>query len=88
MSLGCPKNLVGNEVMTGLMQAQGHVITADPEDAEILVINTCSFIRDSREESIEAILAEDTNLNRCGPERSRACNALRSKRRRAEDRNA
>ncbi len=57
ISLGCPKNLVDSEVMIGLLQEQGHVLTADPEDAEILIINTCSFIADSKKESIEAILA-------------------------------
>jgi ribosomal protein S12 methylthiotransferase len=43
--------------MIGLLQARGHELTADPADAEILVINTCSFIEDSRKESIEAILS-------------------------------
>ena len=57
ISLGCPKNLVDSEVMIGLLQAQGHVLTADPADAEILVVNTCSFIADSKRESIETILA-------------------------------
>jgi ribosomal protein S12 methylthiotransferase len=57
ISLGCPKNLVDSEVMIGLLQAQGHVLTPDPEDAEVLVINTCSFIEDSKRESIETILA-------------------------------
>jgi ribosomal protein S12 methylthiotransferase len=57
ISLGCPKNLVDSEVMIGLLQARGHELTADPADAEILVINTCSFIEDSRKESIEAILS-------------------------------
>jgi len=57
ISLGCPKNLVDSEVMIGLLQARGHVLTADPADADILVINTCSFIEDSRKESIETILA-------------------------------
>ncbi len=57
ISLGCPKNLVDSEVMIGLLQAQGHVLTADPADAEILVVNTCSFIADSKRESIETIIA-------------------------------
>jgi ribosomal protein S12 methylthiotransferase len=43
--------------MIGLLRAGGHVLTADPSDAEILIVNTCSFIEDSRKESIEAILA-------------------------------
>jgi ribosomal protein S12 methylthiotransferase len=57
ISLGCPKNLVDSEVMIGLLQAQGHVLTSDPEDAEILVVNTCSFIDGSKKESIETVLA-------------------------------
>jgi ribosomal protein S12 methylthiotransferase len=57
ISLGCPKNLVDSEVMIGLLQAQGHVLTSDPEDAEILVVNTCSFIEGSKRESIDTILA-------------------------------
>jgi len=57
ISLGCPKNLVDSEVMIGLLQAQGHVLTADPADAEVLIVNTCSFIADSKKESIDTILA-------------------------------
>jgi ribosomal protein S12 methylthiotransferase len=57
ISLGCPKNLVDSEVMIGLLQAQGHDITANPAEAEVLVINTCSFIGDSKKESIDTILA-------------------------------
>jgi ribosomal protein S12 methylthiotransferase len=43
--------------MIGLLQAQGHVLTSDPEEAEILVVNTCSFIEGAKKESIETILA-------------------------------
>ncbi|HTY61100.1 MAG TPA: 30S ribosomal protein S12 methylthiotransferase RimO [Acidobacteriota bacterium] len=57
ISLGCPKNLVDSEVMIGLLQARGHILTADPSDADILIVNTCCFIEDSRKESIETILA-------------------------------
>ena len=57
ISLGCPKNLVDSEVMIGLLQAQGHILTPDPAEAEVLVINTCSFIGDSKKESIDTILA-------------------------------
>jgi ribosomal protein S12 methylthiotransferase len=57
ISLGCPKNLVDSEVMIGLLQQQGHQLTADPKEAEILVVNTCSFIDGSKKESIDAILA-------------------------------
>ena len=57
ISLGCPKNLVDSEVMIGLLQAKGHVLTATPADADVLIVNTCCFIEDSRKESIETILA-------------------------------
>jgi ribosomal protein S12 methylthiotransferase len=57
ISLGCPKNLVDSEVMIGLLQAQGHVLTTDPAEADVLVVNTCSFIEGSKKESIETILA-------------------------------
>jgi ribosomal protein S12 methylthiotransferase len=57
ISLGCPKNLVDSEVMIGLLQAQGHVLTSNAEDAEVIVVNTCSFIAGSKRESIDAILA-------------------------------
>ena len=57
ISLGCPKNLVDSEVMIGLLQAKGHILTSDPQDAEVLVVNTCSFIEGSKRESIETILA-------------------------------
>ncbi len=56
VSLGCPKNLVDSEVMIGLLQKRGHTITADPKEAEVLVVNTCSFIESSKKESIDAIL--------------------------------
>ena len=44
ISLGCPKNLVDSEVMMGLLDSAGARLTARPEEAEILVVNTCSFI--------------------------------------------
>jgi ribosomal protein S12 methylthiotransferase len=57
ISLGCPKNLVDSEVMIGFLQARGHVLTSDPKDADIIVVNTCSFIEGAKKESIETILA-------------------------------
>ena len=56
MSLGCPKNLVDSEVMLGHLRLKGWRITAKLEEAEVLVVNTCSFIDGARKESIEAIL--------------------------------
>src|SRR5215470_12961302 len=56
ISLGCPKNLVDSEVMMGQLQQNGFQITADAEDAETVVVNTCGFIDSAKKESIEAIL--------------------------------
>jgi len=56
MSLGCPKNLVDSEVMLGHLRLKGWRITSRLEEAEVLVVNTCSFIDAARKESIEAIL--------------------------------
>jgi ribosomal protein S12 methylthiotransferase len=56
VSLGCPKNLVDSEVMMGLLDRAGAEITNRPETADILVVNTCSFIDKARQESIDTIL--------------------------------
>jgi ribosomal protein S12 methylthiotransferase len=56
VSLGCPKNLVDSEVMMGLLDRAGAEITASPEAAEILVVNTCSFIDAAKQESVDTIL--------------------------------
>src|SRR5687768_18610920 len=56
VSLGCPKNLVDSEVMLGLLQKEGHTLTADKSEADIIVVNTCSFIEASKRESIDTIL--------------------------------
>ena len=56
VSLGCPKNLVDSEVMMGLLDRAGGQLTARAEDAEILVVNTCSFIDTAKQESVNAIL--------------------------------
>ncbi len=56
VSLGCPKNLVDSEVILGLLSQAGHSVTTDPSKAEILIINTCSFIKDASQEAIETIL--------------------------------
>ena len=56
VSLGCPKNTVDTEVMLGHLGEAGARLTADPDDADVLVINTCGFIADARQESIDAIL--------------------------------
>jgi len=56
ISLGCPKNLVDSEVMMGLLAREGYELTPRADDAEILVVNTCSFIESAQKESIETIL--------------------------------
>jgi ribosomal protein S12 methylthiotransferase len=56
VSLGCPKNLVDSEVMMGLLDRAGGELTARAEDAEILVVNTCSFIDSAKQESVNTIL--------------------------------
>lgn len=56
ISLGCDKNLVDSEVMLGLLQKSGHEITNDESEAEAVVINTCAFIKDAKEESINTII--------------------------------
>src|SRR6187549_1301545 len=56
VSLGCPKNLVDGEVMLGYAQQAGHEITADARDADVIVVNTCAFIDNAKQESIDAIL--------------------------------
>ncbi len=56
VSLGCPKNLVDSEVMMGLLNQAGAEMTSSPETADILVVNTCSFIDKAKQESIDTIL--------------------------------
>ena len=56
VSLGCPKNLVDSEVMMGLLHHNGAELTPRAEDAEIIVINTCSFIDSAKQESVNTIL--------------------------------
>jgi len=56
VSLGCPKNLVDSEVMMGLLARAGAQITPRAEDADVIVVNTCSFIDTAQQESVDAIL--------------------------------
>lgn len=56
ISLGCDKNLVDSEVMLGLLAEKGYQMTDDETEAEVIVINTCCFIHDAKEESIQTIL--------------------------------
>src|SRR5260370_6056486 len=56
VSLGCPKNLVDSEVMMGLLQTGGAQITPNAEEADVIVVNTCSFIDTAKQESVNTIL--------------------------------
>ena len=56
VSLGCPKNLVDSEVMMGQLVAKGHELTSHPGEADVLVVNTCSFIDPAKKESVDTIL--------------------------------
>ncbi len=56
ISLGCPKNLVDSEVMLGILSRQGYELTPRAEDADVLIVNTCSFIEPAKRESIDTIL--------------------------------
>lgn len=56
VSLGCDKNLVDSEMMIGMLAEKGHVITDDEKEAEVVVVNTCCFILDAKQESIDTIL--------------------------------
>ncbi len=56
VSLGCPKNLVDSEVMMGMLAQAGAQLTPDAEDADVIVVNTCSFIASAQQESIDTIL--------------------------------
>jgi ribosomal protein S12 methylthiotransferase len=56
VSLGCPKNRVDSEVMLGSLAEAGHVLVPAPEEAEVIVVNTCGFIDAAKEESIDTIL--------------------------------
>ena len=56
VSLGCDKNLVDSEVMLGLLEEKGYAITNEEKQADVVVINTCCFIHDAKEESIENII--------------------------------
>ena len=67
VSLGCDKNLVDSEVMLGILRAHGFTLVDDEMEADIIVVNTCSFIHDAKEESIQTILemAEMKHSCRC-----------------------
>ena len=67
VSLGCDKNLVDSEKMLALLTRDGYGLTSDPSVADIIIVNTCAFIHDAKEESIETLLelAEYKTSGRC-----------------------
>jgi ribosomal protein S12 methylthiotransferase len=67
VSLGCPKNLVDSEVMLGTLEGKGYALTRDPAEADVIVVNTCTFIDPARKESVDTILemAEFKKSGRC-----------------------
>ena len=67
VSLGCAKNLVDTEVMLGIMREHGIELTAEPAEADILIVNTCAFIQSAKEESITTVLgmADYKETGRC-----------------------
>jgi len=70
VSLGCDKNLVDSEVMLGLLIKNGYTLTDDEKEADVIVVNTCCFINDAKEESIRTI------LEMAEYRKSRSCKAL------------
>jgi len=81
VSLGCDKNLVDTEVMLGLLASRGHQMVDSEENADVIVINTCCFIHDAKEESIQTILemAEYKKAASCKPLIVTGCLAQRYK---------
>ena len=65
LSLGCAKNLVDSEVMLGSLKKKGYQLTADAQDADIVIVNTCGFIDSAKEESVDTIL-EMAELKKTG----------------------
>lgn len=67
ISLGCDKNLVDSEEMLGMLAADGHQIVDDEDEAEVIIVNTCCFIGDAKEESVNTILemAEKKKAGTC-----------------------
>ncbi len=66
VSLGCPKNLVDSEVMMGMLRQAGASLTPDAGDADVIVVNTCSFIGSAQQESIDTILEMARHKTKAG----------------------
>ena len=67
ISLGCVKNLVDTEVMLGALKERGFELTAEPQSADVLIVNTCAFIETAKNESITTIfnMAEYKQIGKC-----------------------
>ena len=67
ISLGCPKNLVDSEKFASIIEVNGYEYTSDIEKSDVIIVNTCGFILDAKEESIDTILqaAEYKNIGKC-----------------------
>jgi ribosomal protein S12 methylthiotransferase len=71
VSLGCPKNLVDSEVMMGMLRQAGASLTPDAGDADVIVVNTCSFIGSAQQESIDTILEMARHKTKAGGKATR-----------------
>ena len=84
VSLGCDKNLVDTEFMLGMLRDDGIEITNDETEADIIIVNTCCFINDAKEESVNTIL-EMAEYKKTGPLKASAivnrmsCTALQGR---------
>ena len=87
ISLGCDKNLVDSEEMLGMLAADGHQIVDDEDEAEVIIINTCCFIGDAKEESVNTILemAEKKKAGTCKALIVTGCMAQRYKKEISEE---
>ena len=66
-TLGCPKNEADSRVLSGMFLDKHYILTNDPKKADLVVVNTCGFIRDAAEESIQALIAYGTQLKTDNP---------------------
>ncbi|MDD4189478.1 MAG: 30S ribosomal protein S12 methylthiotransferase RimO [Eubacteriales bacterium] len=64
VSLGCPKNLIDSETMLGILKKSGWTIVSEREEADAIIVNTCSFVQDARKESVNAILEAENYKKR------------------------
>lgn len=75
ISLGCSKNLVDTEKMLGLLESDGYELTEELEEAQIIIVNTCTFIDAAKDESVETLL-EAAQYKKTGGMRKTRCGRL------------